>query len=79
MKPELSSVRRIRNRNYIVQIISLGLAYLFTEGLLPTPNVTGGGTFKMLALIFLTVTFKAVIEYFLRRMKEYERNDGAKK
>jgi hypothetical protein len=56
-------------RKIIVLIISFALAYMLGEGLFPTPNVVGGGAAKMSVLIFLTIIFKATIEFWLRGRK----------
>jgi Flp pilus assembly protein protease CpaA len=57
-------------RKVIVLIVSFALAYIFGEGLFPTPNALGGGEAKMFVLIFLTVGFKVVIEFFLNRRRK---------
>ena len=53
-----------------VLVVAFILAYVVAEGLFPTPNVVGGGEAKMVVLIFLTVLFKATIDYFLRRRRK---------
>jgi hypothetical protein len=58
------------SRKLVVLIVSFALAYVFAEGLFPTPNVVGGGEAKMCLLIFMTVGFKVVIEYFLGRRRK---------
>jgi Flp pilus assembly protein protease CpaA len=58
------------SRKLIILIISFALAYIFAEGLFPTPNVVGGGEAKMFLLIFLTVGFKVVIEFILNRRRK---------
>jgi len=57
-------------RKLIVLLVSFTLAYIFGEGLFPTPNAVGGGEAKMFVLIFLTVGFKVLIEYFLNRRRK---------
>ena len=46
------------------------LAYIIGVGLFPTPNLVGGGEATMVILIFLTVIFRATIEYFLSRRRK---------
>jgi len=61
-----------------VLIISVILAGIIVNGLVPTPNVVGGGAAKMIAIIFLMVIFKVMIEYFLSRWqkrKDEKRDD----
>lgn len=50
-----------------ILIFSIILAGILVGGLIPTPNVVGGGGAKMVLMIFLTVAFKAAIEYFWGR------------
>lgn len=57
------------SRKAIILLISFALAYIFGEGLFPTPNIVGGGEGKMFLLIFLTVGFKVLIEFVLNRRK----------
>ncbi len=58
------------SRKLIILIISFVLAYIFAEGLFPTPNVVGGGEGKMFLLIFMTVGFKVIIEFVLNKRKK---------
>ena len=58
------------SRKLIILIISLALAYIFAEGLFPTPNIVGGGEGKMFLLIFMTVGFKVVIEFVLSKRRK---------
>jgi hypothetical protein len=56
-------------RKTSVLIVSIVLAYVVGEILFPTPNIVDGGAAKMFILIFLTIGFKAAIEFWLRRRK----------
>ena len=54
-----------------ILIFSAIVAGVLVGGLVPTYNVVGGGGGKMVLMIFLTVVFKATIEYFWgRRLKK---------
>jgi len=67
------------SKKLIVLIVSFILAFIVGDGLFPTPNVVGGGAAKMCLLIFLTVAFKATIEFLLnrrRKMKADKKNDN---
>jgi len=53
-----------------VLIVSLFLAFAVVGEFFPLVNVAGGGAGEMVAVIFLTVGFKATIEYFLARRRK---------
>ena len=54
----------------IVLIVSLFLAFVVVGGLFSNINVVGGGAGETVAVIFLTVGFKATIDYFLNRRRK---------
>ena len=53
----------------IVWIVSFILA-LLVSAVFPAASIVAGGAGQMFVLIFLTVGFRAVIEYFLTRRKK---------
>lgn len=59
----------MKTRSFSLWLISLVPAYLLAEWLFPTPNIVDGGAVKMVILIFLTVGFKAAIEFLLGKWK----------
>jgi len=56
-------------RKLSVWVVSMILAYIIGQGLFPTQNVVGGGAASMFIFIFLTVIFRATIEYLLSKWK----------
>lgn len=63
-----------------VLLVSVVLAGIVANGLFETPNVVGGGTVKMVAILFLMVVFKITIEFFLakfQKRKEAKRDDNS--
>jgi hypothetical protein len=61
-----------------VFFVSLILGIVTAQTLFDTPNVAGGGEPKMVAIIVLTVLWKVLIEFFLRRSqrrKDKKRDD----
>jgi len=59
----------------LILIVSFILAMAATAALFPTGLVGHGNAGEMIAMIFLTVGFKATIDYFLmRRRKKKEAN-----
>jgi hypothetical protein len=57
-------------------MVSFVLALIVAEMVFPTPNAVGGGSAKMFLLIFFTVGFKVVIEFWVeRRRRKLEKKD----
>ena len=50
--------------------ISLILGVITAHGLFETPSVVGGGGAKMIAIIVLTVLYKAIIEFVISRWQK---------
>jgi len=53
----------------MVLIVSAILAGILVGLFLPSPNTAGAGTVMMCAMLFLTIAFKAIIEFFLSKRR----------
>jgi hypothetical protein len=60
----------------VIFIVSAILAAVIVGVLLPAPNIAGAGTAMMCLMIFLTVAFKVIIEFVLRRRGKKHDKDG---
>jgi hypothetical protein len=65
----------------MVLIFSAILAGIIVGLLLPPPNIAGAGAVTMCVMIFLTVAFKAIIEFLLskRRKRIANRRDNQRR
>jgi hypothetical protein len=59
-----------------ILIVSALFAGILVAVFIPTPNVAGGGGAKMVLMIFLTVAFKATVEFFWRRPLKKKNEKG---
>ena len=50
--------------------MSVILAGIIVAGLVPTPNIVGGGGAMMVLIIFLAVVFKATFEHLVSRYQK---------